>query len=309
MNRKNILIGILLTCITVISLYLYDPKDAQADSIEAAKTLILYDAVSGNIPASPLMGFADFPPGVSPPTYVDTATVLDTTLSGSDTYAGWVSSQATVPGFPGLNPVMGFQVNFTMQMESETHTNNDRAGFSVLILDQDVRGIELSFWTNEIWVQNDDSIGGLFKHGEAVAFSTTSSSIDYQVTIAGNTYTLMANAAPILSGTLRDYKNFEGFPDPYETPNFLFLGDDTTSAQARVRLQFVSVTGREPAIPTSTTMPLPIASPTTLSITTPVTVPSPTPISKGIDFCPSGWLLAVVVTVSVMMVKQVRQRK
>jgi hypothetical protein len=309
MNRKIILTGILLTCIPVISLYTYDPKDAQTSSIEAAKTLILYDAVSGSIPDSSLMGFADFPPGVSLPTYVDTATVLDTTLSDSDTYAGWVSSKATVPGFPDLDPVMGFQVNFTVQMKSETHTNNDRAGFSVIILDQDAMGIELSFWTNEIWVQGDDSSGGLFKHGEGVAFSTTSAPIDYQVTIAGNTYTLIANSAPILSGILRNYKKFEGFPDPYETPNFLFLGDDTTSAQARIRLQFVSVTGSEPALPTSTTMPLPIVSPSTLWIATPVTASSPTPISKGIDFCPSGWLLAVVVTVSVMTVKQVRQRK
>jgi hypothetical protein len=45
-------------------------------------------------------------------------------------------------------------------------------------------------------------------------------------------YVLRANGTTILTGPIRDYTAFAGFPDVYETPNFLFLGDDTSSASA-----------------------------------------------------------------------------
>ncbi len=40
---------------------------------------------------------------------------------------------------------------------------------------------------------------------------------------------------------MRDYTAFAGFPDVYETPNFLFLGDDTTSAAGDVTLESVAL--------------------------------------------------------------------
>ena len=64
----------------------------------------------------------------------------------------------------------------------------------------------------------------------------------YTLHIITDTYTLSAAGAPILSGPVRDYTNFSGFPDPYETPNLIFLGDDTTSAAGRAQLNHVSVT-------------------------------------------------------------------
>jgi hypothetical protein len=45
----------------------------------------------------------------------------------------------------------------------------------------------------------------------------------------------------VLSGSLRDYTAFSGPVDPYETPNLIFIGDDTSSASARIRLSYVSV--------------------------------------------------------------------
>jgi hypothetical protein len=48
---------------------------------------------------------------------------------------------------------------------------------------------------------------------------------------------------------LRDYTNFSGPIDPYETPNFIFMGDNTTSAEARIKLSFVSVTTLEKPAP------------------------------------------------------------
>jgi hypothetical protein len=167
-------------------------------------------------------------------------------------------------------------------VQNESHTNNNRAGFSIIVLSDDNKGIELAFWKNEIWVQNDDTTGGLFKHGEGTIFATTTGFINYQVIVVNDTYTLIADNKPILTGPLRDYSKFDGFPDPYETPNFLFLGDDTTSAQARIRLSFVSVTGTEPA--TSTSSSLPTGSPTSPLNITPS--PSPTSMMKDFEFCP-----------------------
>jgi hypothetical protein len=292
------------------ALYSYNLEYASAASLAAGKTLVLYDAASGAVPGTPLMGFTDFPPGAALPTYSNAVTVLDTTTAGRDTYAGWASSGATTPGFPILDRAAGFQVDFTLQIENESHTNNDRSGFSLIILSEDATGIELAFWENEIWVQSDSSTGGLFEHGEGIVFPTTTGLIDYRLIVIGDTYTLTANTQPILSGPVRDYSEFDGFPDPYQTANFLFLGDNTTSAQARVRLGFVSITGTQPVMPagtstsTRTSSPLPTATP--LPSVSPV--PSPTPTNKFFELCPSGGLFLAVMTTSAMMLRGVRTK-
>ena len=288
-------------------------KAVRATACVNLKTLILYDATSGEIPNTSLMTFTDFPPGSASLTYTNGVTDLDTTNSGKDTFAGWVSSQATTQGFPILDQTAGIQVNFTLQIESETHANNNRAGFSVILLDQDAKGIELSFWENEVWVQGDENSGGLFRHGEGTAFVTTSMT-DYQLTIAGDTYNLSANSEPLLTGPVRDYGNFSGFPDPYETPNFLFMGDDTTSSQSRVKLWFVSVTGIEPVTPTagvtstSTTIPLNTSSPTPLPSATSTPFPTPIPSHPMIDICPAGWIFGSMLIVSVLLIKRTKDR-
>ena len=267
-----LLLGLISTLVAAI--FSLDLKHANATAQVGQKTLVLYDAASGDIPSTQLMNFIDFPSGAAVLTYENSGTILNTTISGSETYAGWVSTAGSTPGFPLLDQATGFQVNFSLQVENESHSNNNRAGFSMIILSKDGRGIELAFWENEIWAQNDDSTGGLFTHGDAAIFNTTTGLINYQLTIINDTYALTTNGTSILSGPLRDYSNFEGFPDPYQTPNFLFIGDNTTSAQARIRLSYLSVTGTEPA--TSTSTPSPINSPT----------PSPTPMTTDFERCP-----------------------
>ena len=303
MNKGQLLSGLFILSF-VSAAYSYYPA-----VLNAGKTLVLYDAASGDIPSTSVMSFTDFPPGVALPTFSDGATLVDTTISGTDTYAGWIAGEVKTPGFPILDSAAVVLVNFTVQVDSEAHTNNDRAGFSVIILDKAAQGIELSFWENEIWVKSDEATGGLFKHGEGIAFGTNVMT-DYQVTFTGDVYTLTANAQPLLTGPLRDYSAFAGFPDPYETPNFLFLGDNTTSAQARVRLRFVSVTGTEPVVPTSTGA---ISVPTALSTSQPQPSATPNPAlppSKPIlELCPSGWLVGIVAIVSTMTIKKNRRHR
>jgi hypothetical protein len=308
MNRK-ILFPILVFLVFGIVFYTSQTDLVRAASLADGRTLTLYDALSGTLPDPSLMGFTAFPPDAVSLTYSDGAAVLDTSSVGAETYAGWVSSAATISGFPVLDSTVGVQVNFTLQLENETHANQDRAGFNLILLDQNAMGIELAFWPNEIWAQNDDTTGALFTHGEGVAFGTTAGLVDYQLTFNADTYTLTANAVPILTGPLRDYSRFEGFLDPYETPNFLFLGDDTTSAQARVRLRFVSVTGTEPVAPVivtsaSTDLPLPAASVIPPSSATPVPSATPTPDSRIVELCPFSWLLGAVMMGNFLIVRK-----
>ena len=293
--------GKLLSCLFILSFgsaaYSYHPALASE-----GKSRVLYDAASGAIPSTSVMSFTDFPPGVALPTFSDGATIVDTTISGADTYAGWIAGEVTTPAFPILDSTTGVRVSFTIQVDSEAHTNNDRAGLSVIILDKAAQGIELSFWENEIWVKSDEATGGLFKHGEGIAFATNALT-EYQVIFTGDTYTLTANAQLLLTGPLRDYSAFTGFPDPYETPNFLFLGDNTTSAQARVRLRFVSVTGTEPVVLTS--MPTASSTPQLQPSATPN--PALPPSKPVFELCPSGWLVGVVAIVSTMTIKKNRR--
>lgn len=138
------------------------------------------------------------------------------------------------PAFPVLNRSAGFRISWDLLISSETHSSNDRAGFSIIALASDSRGIELGFWNNEIWAQNDAPI---FTHGEGVTFTTTTHT-HYDLNILGNNYDLYGNGLPIRTGPLRNYASF-GLP--YTNTNFLFLGDDTSSANADITLGRVSL--------------------------------------------------------------------
>ena len=85
--------------------------------------------------------------------------------------------------------------------------------------------------------QGDDP---LFVRAEAAAFDTTAALTTYEIVVLGDAYTLRANGVATLAGPLRDYAAFAGAIDPYETPNAIFLGDDTTSANGATTFSFVS---------------------------------------------------------------------
>ncbi|MEY8875460.1 MAG: PEP-CTERM sorting domain-containing protein [Leptothrix sp. (in: b-proteobacteria)] len=128
----------------------------------------------------------------------------------------------------------GVMLSFSAGLLSESHARNDRAGFAVIALDSQHRGIELGFWSDQVWAQS----GPAFTHAESTSFATGALT-DYALRLQGGSYTLSANGAPLLSGALRDYASFGA---PYGTANLLFFGDDTTSARAVVQLGAISVT-------------------------------------------------------------------
>ena len=187
---------------------------------------ILFDGANG-LPSG--QGWTYFATGgTQAPT--NNAVLLDTSANNS--------YQAGYSRNPGrLSRANGFTLLFTSQMMAEAHANNHRAGFSVIVLADDKRGLELAFWTNNIFAQSDSP---LFTHAEETNFLTTAF-VDYALTFHATNYVLSANGADILSGPVRDYSAFSGFPNPYSSTNFLFFGDDTTSAGGAVTLKKVAL--------------------------------------------------------------------
>ena len=158
-------------------------------------------------------------------------TVLDTTSAMSD-MAGYVYRR--LPPAPPLDRSMGFRVLFSLRIAKENHVSSHRAGFSLIALSNDLKGVELAFWKDEIWAQGDRP---LFTKSETSGpFDAESRPVDYGLTIRGDVYTLAADGVTILRGPLKDYSSLNSppFDFVYRQPNFLFLGDNTGPAAARV---------------------------------------------------------------------------
>lgn len=160
-----------------------------------------------------------------------------------------VLSQLKNPNFPELVRSQGFQLTFRNQILSEQHGSIHRAGWSVLLLGQDRKGVELGFWENEIWAQSQSP---LFQHGEGVSFDTRIAR-DYRLQILGDRYALAADGLTILEGDVKDYSSFG---NPYNLPNFLFFGDNTSSAGGTSILGKVSLQTGISSIPEPSSLPL-----------------------------------------------------
>lgn len=248
-------------------------------------TTVLYDgAGTGQTPDQ--QGYFAFrtapdPPAGTTATATSQGTILDSTGAVAD-YAGYFTPQS----LPVLRRSDGYTVTFTAQLSDESHTVADRAGFSVLVLGDDRKGIELGFWRDEIWAQND-AAGGLFTHGEGAAFDT-SRLVRYSLVVRGDSYWLYADGAQLLSGALRRYtpSAAEIFANPllasYLVPNLMFLGDNTSKASAEVLLGSVQLetapgTADPSPSPSPSTSPSPSASPSPETSPSPSPEPSPSP--------------------------------
>ncbi|HMQ35220.1 MAG TPA: hypothetical protein PKD53_31165 [Chloroflexaceae bacterium] len=208
-------------------------------------------------------------------------TVLDTMGAAGD-YAGFF----TVPGsLPALSRTDGYTLTFTAQVFAETHELDSRAGFTALVLGDDRKGIELAFWPDEVWAQNDGANDptagqGLFTHGEGAPFDTTARPVTYSVAVRGDRYMLLADGDLLLEGPLRRYRPGLG-ENPlalsYYFGNAIFLGDNTSRAAARVLL-----TGA--ALETAAAPPPPAPSPE----------PSPSPVSPVPAQTPQVYLPTLV---------------
>ncbi|MEI6074504.1 MAG: hypothetical protein WCS94_02950 [Verrucomicrobiota bacterium] len=201
-------------------------------SLISAPAQTLYDASPGTLPEAQGWSYGVIDFGTIK-TMAGNSVLLDTSTS-TFTSAGWSRAAA-----PPLDRIRGFTLLFTARLNAETHNNGNRAGFSVIVLGSDTNGIELAFWTNNIFAQSGPP--SLFTHAEDAAFTTTGSFVEYALTLGATNYVLRANGTPVLTGPVRDYTSFSGPVNPYRTPNFIFFGDDTTSASASVNARLLAL--------------------------------------------------------------------
>lgn len=220
---------------------------------------VLYDGALGGTPDT--QGFFYLPVGQAGNTWAGGITTLNT-FTNTTTQAGYANAiPPLVPipsSFPVLNRATGYTLRFSAQIISEAHPIassdrngdgiGDRAGFNVIAISSDGQwGIELGFWADQIWAQNGGvaepppNSNTLFTHGKSASFNTTTGLVPYELRVLGDAYSLAVGSTEILSGSLRDYTAFNGSPDVYETPNFIFFGDNTGSAKAIVKLSHISV--------------------------------------------------------------------
>ena len=221
-----------------------------SDTSAGSTTLVLYDGARGGTPDTQgRLAYRASPGAGAAQTFEEGSTILDTWEQTADA-AGYFGIPSAIPT---LDRAAGYALRFTAQLLAEDHSKSDkngdgygdRAGFSVLVLSGDARGIELGFWPDEVWAQEDGPAeppeGTLFTRAESARFDTAGRLVAYTLAIRGDGYELSGDGAPILYGRLRDYRAFEGPVNPYRTPNFVFLGDDTGSARARIRLAYVAL--------------------------------------------------------------------
>lgn len=202
----------------------------------AAQATALYDPALGSLPSAQGWSTLCLAPGCF--AQVNGGVLeFETLATGTGTQAGMARLNN-----PVLDVQAGYQLDFRLRVDLEVHASGDRAGFSLIAIGSDpARSLEVGFWEDRVWTY--DYIGGVFAQGDSAAFDTTAWH-DYSLLVQGLGYTLQADGQTLLSGALKDYS---GFGVPYSLANFLFIGDDTSSGGAIVKLGAVSISALPPA--------------------------------------------------------------
>ncbi|MEM7127826.1 MAG: hypothetical protein AAF702_15950 [Chloroflexota bacterium] len=212
-------------------------KEAQniASAPVVGRVQRIYDASLGTKPDEQGMLYAALPGVAVAHSFMNGATILDTSLLATE-YAGYSPSNTIV-----ISRTQGFAVRTAVQVQAETHLNNNRAGFSIIALSGDNQGIEIGFWPDSIWAQEGGTALELFTRAEVGSFDTTAAVTDYDLVVLDSGYAVQTAGTNVVSGQLRDYTAATGSINPYAIPNFLFWGDDTTSASARIALESIAL--------------------------------------------------------------------
>ena len=218
---------------------------------------VLYDGSLGTLPGSQGWSYGTNPfLGASASQTLDATGVALNSTAVRTEQAGYFSinpifTSIKHAGVPTLDRHSGFTLRFDLQISSEGHNvrddNNDglddRAGFSVIVVSDDLKALELGFWQDEVWAYDDDSqlAANFFTYAEGALLDTTAAVLTYHLTFDQNSYRLNQGNQQILTGSLRDYTNFNGSVNPYQISNMIFLGDDTSSADSTSKLNLIEI--------------------------------------------------------------------
>jgi hypothetical protein len=194
----------------------------------ASSADVLYDGSLGTPPTDQSWVYQTNPdPADATQTLISGGIQLDTTLDTADA-AGYFRGDQT------LSQQGGYALEFDVAINSENHDNLNRAGFSVLLIRDDLKGVELAFWDDFIFQQNSD-----FTAYAASASHDTTTRQSYTLLIEETSWTLSSGGSDIFSGAMLQY---DSASHPiYAQPNVIFLGDDTGSADAVISLYQVAL--------------------------------------------------------------------
>ncbi len=216
-------------------------------SSSASAATVLYQAGNGTLPNN--QGW----------TYVDPSGYAQQSVS-SGLYSLSTESNSTISaGNFRFDQVFDTNVGFTLnlldlQITAENHSNNNRAGFSLLFIGNDpTKSLELAFWEDRVWIYNYDTTND-FTQGIGVNLTTTQSR-DYSLDVQAGNFKLLVDGSEQLNSSLVDYTGaFVVFPNPrsiYNTPNALFFGDDTTQANSEFSLSGITLEAKSTTEPST----------------------------------------------------------
>jgi hypothetical protein len=205
-----------------------------------ASTTVLYDPALGTLPAQ--QGWVPLALGAAATqAVVGNVYTLDTTGPGVGLYGHGLQSPVA------LDTQAGFELQFSLQVLSETHSSPNRSGYSVVMVGNNPQqALELAFWTDRVWAYDYDALqADRFVRGVQASFDTTSALHQYTLRVQQQQYGLWVNGQALLSGGLHDY-TADGVP--YTVPNFIFFGDDSSRGNSNTRLGAVTLGAASPAV-------------------------------------------------------------
>jgi hypothetical protein len=211
--------------------------DDEAPQTPGANGVTIDTRLSTTNENSGYVGYSNYEPDLSSINLLSLALNPPSNLADLDIDINLVN-----PSFPVLDSSAGYSLEFNVALNSES-SNPNRAGFNLILIDQAQQGIELGFKGDRIFAQSTT-----FQEAESASFTTsTSTPTSFKLDVQDNGYQLFANNSLLLEGALRQYSFDPAMSDPplplnpYTTPNFLFLGDNTDQGHATFTLGGVSL--------------------------------------------------------------------
>ena len=215
----------------------------------SAEPVILYDGDLSSSPEDQGWIYRLDPPvrNQSRQVRVDGAFNLNTSRNLADR-AGYFIRLPQMEAHPQAPEILdrqrGYRIGFTLRLLSERRVApNQEAGFSWIVLSDDLLGVDLGFGASEVFARSSELERA--EENRTLPFQIDKEYADFELDIQENEYRLSANGQEILVGSLRNYSDAG---DPYTVPNLLFFGDNTESAGASVNLRrfWVDI---EPSVP------------------------------------------------------------
>jgi hypothetical protein len=196
-----------------------------------ATTYQLFNQAAKQLPVAQRW-LAQVPTGANQTLLPSGAVVLNTSNNNS-LQSGYARLQPLWSLPMNLDRGRGYTFSIDLMLLAESHQSPDRAGFSTILIGNDLQGIELAFWTDRVWAQNDGL--KLFSQAEGSSINTTKA-IHYDVVVQANRYCVFTDRNYVTPRSKGPLRNYSRFGTPYNIQNFAFVGDNTKSAAATVQI-------------------------------------------------------------------------